>query len=37
MEILIAVGLGAWLALSGLIASIAVFKSFKSKDKGDRR
>lgn len=36
MEIIIAIGLGAWFALAGLVASIAVFKTFP-KDKEDKR
>ena len=31
MEIIIAVGLGIWFALSGLVASIVVFKDYKNK------
>lgn len=29
MEIAIAIGLGAWFSLSGLIATIIVFKDYK--------
>lgn len=31
MEVIIAVGLGAWFVLSGVAATIAVFKDYKDK------
>lgn len=31
MEIAIAIGLGAWFALSGLVATIAVVRDYKDK------
>ena len=32
MEILIAIGIGTWFILTGLASTIAVFKSFDSKE-----
>ncbi len=31
MEIIIAIGLGAWFVLAGVVATIAVFKDYKDK------
>ena len=31
MEIMIAVGLGLWFVVTGLVSTIAVFKSFNDK------
>ena len=36
MEIAIAVGLGAWFVITGVISSIAVFKSFKNTEAGPK-
>lgn len=32
MEIIIAVGLGAWFVLAGVVSCIAVFKDFANSD-----
>lgn len=33
MEIMIAVGLGMWFTITGIVATIATFRSFKRKEK----
>lgn len=32
MEIAIAIGLGLWFTVTGIVATVAVFRSFKEKE-----
>lgn len=37
MEICIAIGLGLWFMLAGIVSTIAVFKSFKVDEKREEK
>ena len=37
MEVIIAIGLGSWFAIAGLLSSLAVSKSFKEKKKNEEQ
>jgi len=37
MEYIIAIGIGGWMALMGIVSSIAVFKSFDNQKRKNRK
>lgn len=36
MESIIAIGLGLWFVITGVVSTVAVFKSFKGKEEGKK-